>query len=307
MKNVSPYYWLAFLLTASFTMATLFVPSAEWWNNAPDEKLWQQNGSSASDNAFQMLLGDGRKMFANQFFVMADVYFHSGYYPSIFDEHEKDLDVAAGAEGKAGDSDSTSDDFLGPPQDWIDALGRNFEPNKHTHLDAGGATGNVKATAVEEILPWLKLSAEMDPQKIETYTVGAYFLSTVLKQPNRAEEFLREGLRNNPENCELLFAMGRLDYEDYHNTNLARNVWELAFKKWEALDVKTNEEAKLTCDEITVNLGDLERAAGNYPQAIHWLEDAQKVSPAPEALQRQIDEIKVEMSAQPAAPTNSIP
>ena len=299
MKKVSPGYWLALLLAACFTLATLFVPRAGWWNNAPDAAHW--NGQSASDNAFRMLLGDGRKLFANEFFTMADVYFHSGYYPSMFDAHESELDVAAGAQGKAGDSDSTSDDFLGPPKNWIDALGRNFKPNKHTHLDAGGASGNLKTSSVEEILPWLKLSAEMDPQKIETYTVGAYFLRTSLHQPNQAEEFLREGLRNNPDNCEILFALGRLYYDNYHDSNRARNVWLLALKKWNALDAKSKADEKLVSEEITVNLGNLERAAGNDAQAIRWLQEAQKVSPAPDALQKQIDEIKAKMPA-PASP-----
>ena len=33
-------------------------------------------------------MGDSRRLFANQFFVEADVYFHSGYYPTIFDTPE---------------------------------------------------------------------------------------------------------------------------------------------------------------------------------------------------------------------------
>src|SRR5438034_2728201 len=33
-------------------------------------------------------VGEGRKLFANHFYVKADVYFHSGYYPSIFDNRE---------------------------------------------------------------------------------------------------------------------------------------------------------------------------------------------------------------------------
>ena len=35
-----------------------------------------------------VLLGDGRRMFANHFFVKADAYFHSGFYPTVFDNRE---------------------------------------------------------------------------------------------------------------------------------------------------------------------------------------------------------------------------
>ena len=31
-------------------------------------------------------MGDSRQLFANHFFTKADVYFHSGYYPSVFDQ-----------------------------------------------------------------------------------------------------------------------------------------------------------------------------------------------------------------------------
>src|ERR1017187_7638464 len=117
MIKVSPYWFLALLMTMCFTLATLFVPRAENWN-----------GQSQSDNVFKLLLGDGRKLFANQLFIMGDVYFHSGYYPSIFDQREEQPDVAAPAHGQTEDSDSTNDDFMGQPKDWIDAFGRNFIP-----------------------------------------------------------------------------------------------------------------------------------------------------------------------------------
>ena len=74
--------------------------------------------------------------------------------------------------------------FLGPPRDWIERFGRHFMITEHTHLQ-----GNNE----REILPWLKLASELDPQKIETYTVAAYWLRDMGKI-KEAEGFLREGL-----------------------------------------------------------------------------------------------------------------
>jgi tetratricopeptide (TPR) repeat protein len=292
MKKVSPYWLLILLATMCFTLATLFVPRAANWN-----------GQSQSDNVFKLLLGEGRKLFANQLFIMGDVYFHSGYYPSIFDRQEQDRDVAAPAHGQADDSDSTSDDFLGPPPDWIAALDRNFVPNRHTHLSAGGASGNVKATGVQEILPWLKLAADMNPQMIETYTVAAYWLRTDLHNPKEAQAFLLEGLHNNPGNGQLMFDLGRLYNEGYHDPNRARNVWTAALRNWEAqsADFKTNTENQLVCDEISMNLARLEESAGNLPQAVNYLEIARQVSPEPDAIQQQIDEAKKKLAAQSSA------
>jgi tetratricopeptide (TPR) repeat protein len=285
--KASPYLVLALALTVCFTLATGIEPRAVTWSNR-----------SKSDNVFSMLFGDGRRMFANEFFTMADVYFHSGYYPSIFDLREEGTkEIVAESHGHTDSpEDEIKEDFLGKPKDWIDRFGRHFRITEHTHLEHSNE---------REILPWLRLAADMDPQKIETYTVGAYFMCQHLNRPQEAESFLREGLRNNPGNCEILFGLGRIYYDNYHDTDRARNVWQLALNKWYErfkLDPEAAKENKLGFEEITVHLGNLEREAGNYQEAIRWFQAAQKVSPAPDALQQQIDAIKAKMAAQTNAP-----
>ena len=107
-----------------------------------------------------------------------------------------------------------------------------------------------------------------------------------------AEAFLREGLRNNPDSCEILFELGRLYHDGLHDNVRARNVWELGVKKFLARSEAERKEEKLVLDELAVSLARLEDEAGNYGQAINWFHLAQKVSPAPDALQRQIDELQ---------------
>src|SRR5262245_11448195 len=75
MKTVRAILILALLLSGGFSLATLFEPRAVRWA-----------GRSQSNNLMELLLGDSRRMLANHFFVKADIYFHSGYYPSIFDQ-----------------------------------------------------------------------------------------------------------------------------------------------------------------------------------------------------------------------------
>src|SRR5882762_6957281 len=72
----SPGYILALLVTICFTLATSLQPQVVSWNQS----------RAQSDNLLAVTMGDARRMFANHFFVKADVYFHSGYYPSIFDQ-----------------------------------------------------------------------------------------------------------------------------------------------------------------------------------------------------------------------------
>jgi hypothetical protein len=280
VMKASPYLILALVLTVCFTLATGIEPRATTWSNR-----------AKSDNVLGMLFGDGRKLFANQFFTMADVYFHSGYYPSIFDRKGKDIHIEEASHDRAeSDAEEEKEDFLGKPKDWIDAFGRHFRITEHKHLQHGNE---------REILPWLKLAAEMDPQMIETYTVGSYWLRLHLNEPQQAEAFLREGLRNNPGSYEILFELGRLYDENLHETDRARNVWELALKQWMQLPSDKQKEEKLAFEEITVHLARLEEKAGNWAPAINWLQAAKKVSPSPDTLQKQIDELQAKLAAQP--------
>ncbi len=272
------------MLAVCFTLATSIAPRASAWSS-----------HAKSNNVFGMLFGDGRRMFANEFFTMADVYFHSGYYPSIFDlRQEGTKEIVAESHGHTDSpDDELKEDFLGKPKDWIDRFGRNFRITEHTHLEHSHE---------REILPWLRLAADMDPQMIQTYTVGAYFMCQHLDEPKEAEAFLREGLRNNPGNYQILFGLGRIYFGSYHDTDRARNVWQLALNCFMKQTPELQKENKIGFDEITVNLANLERDAGNYAAAINWFQAAQKVSPAPGALQLQIDELKAKMAAPSNAP-----
>ena len=283
--KISPLLTLTALLALAFALATGLASRADGWSQR-----------IKSNNVFGMMFGDGRKLFANHFFTMADVYFHSGYYPSIFDKNageQKEI-ISASHGRKETEEDEKKEDFLGQPKDWIDAFGRHFHITQHTHLESGNE---------REMLPWLRLAADLDPQKIETYTVGAFFLREHLGRTNEAEAFLREGLRNNPDSCEILFELGRLYHESSHDPDRARNVWELGVKKFLRLKPEEQKEGKIVIDELLVNLARLEDEAGNFEQAINWFHAAQKVSPNPDALQLQIDAIQKKLAAPRPAPS----
>lgn len=283
--KISPLLTLTALLALAFALATGLASLAGGWSQR-----------TKSNNVFGMMFGDGRKLFANHFFTMADIYFHSGYYPSIFDKNageQKEI-ISASHGRKETEEDEKNEDFLGKPKDWIDAFGRHFHITQHTHLESGNE---------REILPWLRLAADLDPQKIETYTVGAFFLREHLGRTNEAEAFLREGLRNNPDSCEILFELGRLYHESSHDPDRARNVWELGVKKFLRLKPEEQKEGKIVIDELLVNLARLEDEAGNFEQAINWFHAAQKVSPNPDALQLQIDAIQKKLAAPRPAPS----
>ena len=284
----SPGYILTLLLTFGFTLSTWLQPRAINWNES----------RAQSDNLLSLTLGDARRMFANHFFVKADVYFHSGYYPSIFDQGAKKevhISEQAGQDRQAKPGEHEDEpSFLKPPRDWIEKFGRNFMNVEHSHLDEMGKTA--------EMLPWLRVAAELDPQQIETYTVGAYFLSREMKKPAEAEEFLREGQRANPDSHEILFELGQLYRDILKDEFRARNLFQLAERKLEAQEKKTGEPDLAAKRKILIALSRLEEKAGDIPEAIRYLRQLHDAFPQEQgATRRELEKQIEELTQKPGA------
>jgi tetratricopeptide (TPR) repeat protein len=120
-----------------------------------------------------------------------------------------------------------------------------------------------------------------------------------------AEQFLREGLRANPASYEILYELGRLYDESYKEPTRARNVWELALRRWQEQQGSKPKPDLFSLSEISVHLAHLEEEAGNLDLAIAHLELALKGSPMPGELQKQINELKQKRNEQPKVTTHS--
>ncbi|MDB6121508.1 MAG: hypothetical protein JWQ71_501 [Pedosphaera sp.] len=281
MKLPAPSLILLLLLTICFSLATYLQPQTMKWGER-----------AQADSMMKALLGDGRRIFANHFFVKADIYFHSGYYPSIFDQgHREESHSRHMVEGHDDHDEEEHEKAMdiGQPKDWIDRFGRQFYSSSHSHLDKPGQA--------REILPWLKLSAELDPQRVDTYTVAAYWLRSKLGKPAEAEDFLREGLRANPNSYEILYELGLLYYENHHDLVRSVNLWELALRRWNDQDKAGKKPLEISYNEITTRLAQVEEEQGNLRQALYYRELEKKASPIPDAVQKQIDELKQRLAS----------
>jgi hypothetical protein len=284
----SPCLILSLLLALCVTLATQL-------------SLWQEQSDRSRAQAgsvIEILMGDSRRLFANHFFTKADVYLHSGVYPSIFDQAQNWEEgshlshEASCSEGHDYDDDDHdhdhehADGFLGRPKDWIDAFGRNFIPTRHTHLSAQES---------KEILPWLRMAAELNPNQIETYTVTAYWLRRRLGRVDEAQQFLREGWRANPDSYEIIFELGKLFEEDRKDDLRARNLFELALRKWERSESGKAEPDKFAFQQITGHLARLEEREERLEKALEYLELLRGVSPNPDKIQEQIVELRLKI------------
>jgi tetratricopeptide (TPR) repeat protein len=282
---------IAALFVLCFGLAAHLVTWFQGWPGSRTQKA----------DVLSTVLGDGRRLFANHFFVKADAYFHSGFYPTVFDNNEafKTPHMAEDTGTVAGNNQGDEHSFLGKPRDWIDAFNRQFFPSAHTHLDQGGAHSHGEkpvelgdSSDVREILPWLRLSAELNPNDIRTYTVTAYWLRERMHKASEAEQFLRDGLRANPGSYEILFELGRVFNENRNDAQRARNLWEAALKNWRQQESAKEEPDKFLFMQITSQLALLEEKVGNYQRALEYMEMWKSASPAPEEIQKRIDDLR---------------
>jgi len=284
--------WMLIPLLASLTLS-LSTWLQPWFEH------WSGNRSRTTD-VLTVALGDSRRLFAKHFYVKADAYFHSGYYPTIFDNDSEGGGKLHIATSEGGHSHHAGDDFLGAPKDWLDRFSRHFYPSHHSHLgdaheghgdhddgDKGEQHGDAR-----ELLPWLKLAAELDPQRPETFVVASYWLRSHLGNPDQAEQFLRQGLQTNPGHYELLFELGLIYRENRKDPVRARNVWELALKDWREKQAAHGDPESLVYEQILGQLAKLEEEQKNYAQAISHLEELKLISPSRPSIEKWIDELK---------------
>jgi hypothetical protein len=251
-----------------------------------------QNRDTSSAGVLVALMGDSRRLFAHEFFAKADAYFHSGFYPTIFDYQKPgaESDLKEESHDKpAGAKEEIETSFLGPPKDWIDRFGRHFYPTVHTHLHDGNE---------REMLPWLKLAADLDPHELDAYLTASYWLRTSLNQPKEAEQFLREGQRANPDSYAIELELGRLYLYSYSNAPVARRILLQGRQKWRKQDAAGAKPDPHAYGEILGEIVLADAAEGDSKQQVADLEELVKVAHSKDVLQKQIEELKAKL-AQP--------
>jgi len=310
----NPTLILVSLLALAFTLVTGLQP----WHSSWEGARRRDQGVLAA------FMGDGRRLFGEYFFRKADVYFHSGVYPSMFDrtatteENHMVSATSAPADARGTEADHSDEhehehaddddhDHEHPelparhdaPIDWLDRFSRNFYPTRHVHLEDGGDA--------REILPWIRISAELNPQRVATYTTAAYWLRRHMGKIDEAEQFLRDGLRANPGNPEILLELGRLFEEERKEPVRAGNLYALALREWRARAAEPKTEDIILLRQILAHLAWLEEQQGNLAEAIqHW----QSLLPSledPTAVQERIAELEARLQSPPSDPAPAAP
>ena len=184
--------------------------------------LPQMEGNSL----FALISDDTRKVISCAMMNKVDAYFHGGVKAeSCSIENETDHILQGDDEHRCDEHcDHAKESITGfHPVVWINA---NIHAQEHRHL--------AEARSVE-MLPWVVAASRTSPHNIQSYQIGSYILNRMTEKPQVAIDFLKNGIKNNPDNPELEVSVAEIYYNTLHNMETAAGHFELALIKSLAL------------------------------------------------------------------------
>jgi tetratricopeptide (TPR) repeat protein len=117
-----------------------------------------------------------------------------------------------------------------------------------------------------------------------------------LDKPDEAEQFLREGLRANPDSHEILLELGRVYFYNEKNPRVARNIWELALNKWRRQNLAGENPDPHVQEEILGELVRDDQQSGNLKQLLADLEELDRATPRNAVIEKEIQDVKAKLA-----------
>jgi len=200
------------------------------------------------------LLVGSRRAVGQQFYEMADVYFHKG----VPHHHQVGFD------------------------DFFQRLAREAAPRVHRHIHGGG---------VKEIMPWLRFATGADPHNVEAYLVAAFWMAGAGGRPDIALNILREAEKNNPGDYRIYAEKGRI-FMILRDSRRAANVLDEALRLWPGNQSPESREARLEMGRILAYRAFLYELEGDRRNAMKMFAKASAMFPANRALRKRLEELK---------------
>ena len=107
-------------------------------------------------------------------------------------------------------------------------------PEEHERIHPGhpehlsGLVSHHQPRENSEFMPLIRLVTDLDPQFIEAYRTGAWWMWSRLNQVKPAIEFLQEGIQNNPTRFELSYDLGLLYFNKLNDYPKAAQQFQFA-------------------------------------------------------------------------------
>ena len=208
-----------------------------------------------SDVLFKMF-GQLRHDIAAIFYVKADEYYHGGTRHPSGETHHLEDDIHA--EGRDEEHNHPAAVEKNKYRDVFEQVEEEITAHPIIHL---------QGSASAEIIPWFYLATVFDPQYVQAYTVGGFWLGMQLEKPDAAVAFLREGLRNNPDAWEIYAQLGEMYF-----TAKQDNEKSAAYLKRAYALIQTSGADDFRKKEILVFLAAAMERLGQLRESLHYYE-----------------------------------
>jgi tetratricopeptide (TPR) repeat protein len=113
---------------------------------------------------------------------------------------------------------------------------------------------------------------------------------------DEAEEFRRQGWKANPDSYAIIFELGRLYEKDRKEPERARNLFELALKKWNQQERHKEKPDTFALEQILANLIETEEQLHDYENCLIHLEQLVSISPHPDTIRQHVKEVKSKLA-----------
>lgn len=196
-----------------FSAASLFflIPLATGYQRA----FLAEKGVVGKDILYKAL-GETRKILADSAFMKGDEYLHGGVVAKDkskcqeierMPEHVKD---ARAYTHRGHPRRERKEGAAVPVWNILPYLGGVIHISEHVHLHG---------EEEKELLPWFYYAVRLDPNNVDAYVIGGYWIGSRMNKPDEAIKFLKEGLANNPDSWRIYAQLGEIyfinkkDYE----------------------------------------------------------------------------------------------
>lgn len=141
-------------------------------------------------------------------------------------------------------------------------VARKISPEMHVHL---------QGQDIKEIMPWLRLAMQMNPDNKDVYLVAAFWLAHEARRPDLAMTILDEAQRHVPHCYEVQIEKGRL-FLAQENRQAAKRAFDAGLAFWEHQDHDNLEDASYEKARLLLYRALVCEADGETGEAIRSLE-----------------------------------
>ena len=250
----------------------------------------KSKGISEKDIIFRTL-GAAKNLVSDISFLKADEYYHGGVKHKNLEPHPcllYDQGVLGEEHHECLGHEHNHKHIHKHEEEGRDIFKFNFLPRLGGKLCIHQAR-HLHGQEEKEIIPWLYYSVELNPHNVEAYVIGAYWVGSRLGKIEEALKFLREGIKNNPDNWRLYSEAGNLYFNE--KKDYRRAIYY--YLKAESLMNDENAD-RFDKSHIYILLGASYENMGEIDKAVRYYRKDTGIFPSHEGLKKKIKRLEVQ-------------